>query len=239
MQTDQTQFQDLLVRGLTHRMNNILTLFHGYVGLLLDNDSLDKTTREGLTKIKDGAKAATELMDRTHSLVRPTAVVWREIELCELLRMMKAPLEALRSPGTNLELSCPDDLPPIWADSARLRTAITELARNAFDSVAPAGGTVKIEVTTEVPTSDGAGNAATQPIRWVCLSIRDDGPGIAPETEDKIFQPFFSTKKKQNAAGLGLNVASGAIQQLGGVLRHESAPGSTCFQILLPARSGA
>jgi two-component system cell cycle sensor histidine kinase/response regulator CckA len=239
MQTEQSQIQDLLVRGLTHRMNNILTLFHGYVGLLLDNDSLDKTTREGLGKIKDGAKAASELMDRAHALVRPSAVVWREVDLGDLLRLMKPSLETLRSKGVKLELVCPDDLPPVWADSSRLRTAILELVRNSCESVQANGGTVNIALSTEVPTGDCLGNSASQPIRWVSLTVTDDGPGIPSEVVDKVFQPFFSTKRKQNAAGLGLNVAMGAIQQLGGVLRHESRPGRTAFQILLPSRSGA
>jgi len=239
MQTEQTQFQDLLVRGLTHRMNNILTLFHGYVGLLLDNDSLDKTTRDGLGKIKDGARAASELMDRAHALVRPSAVVWREVDLGELLRLMKPSLQTLCAQGTKLDFLCPDDLPPVWADSSRLRTAITELVRNASEATLAAGGTITIELGTEIPAGDCAGNAASQPIRWVSLTVKDTGPGVPSEVADKIFQPFFSTKRKQNAAGLGLNVAMGAIQQLGGVLRHESRPGQTAFQILLPSRSGA
>ena len=72
MQIILSDFQDQLVKGLSHRMNNILTLFHGYLGLLLDNEKLDPVTHEGLAKIKDGARIATELMDRTNALVRPT-----------------------------------------------------------------------------------------------------------------------------------------------------------------------
>ena len=70
MQIEYSEFQDELVRGLAHRMNNILTLFQGYLGLLLDNEKLDKPTLEGLAKIQAGARAASDLMDRTHALVR-------------------------------------------------------------------------------------------------------------------------------------------------------------------------
>src|SRR6478752_4020024 len=62
MQIEHSEFQDQLVRGLAHRMNNILTLFHGYLGLLMDNQKLDKETREGLAKIKEGARAASEIV---------------------------------------------------------------------------------------------------------------------------------------------------------------------------------
>ena len=64
--------------------------------------------------------------------------------------------------------------------------------------------------------------------------MTDDGPGINPETEEKIFQPFFSTKKKENA-GLGLNVAAGCVEQIGGVIRHDCKDGKTRFQILIPS----
>jgi nitrogen-specific signal transduction histidine kinase len=56
---------------------------------------------------------------------------------------------------------------------------------------------------------------------------------------ERVFAPFFTSKKKQNNAGLGLTVALGFVQQLGGVMRLRSAPGETAFQILLPARSSA
>ena len=68
--------------------------------------------------------------------------------------------------------------------------------------------------------------------------VIDDGKGIAEGMADKIFQPFFTTKKKQNAAGLAsLTVALGFVQQAGGVLRYDSEPGKTAFHMLLPSRA--
>ena len=239
MQIQQTQFQDQLVRGLAHRMNNILTLFHGYVGLMLENNSLDKGTREGLNKIRDGATAATELMDRAHSLVRPSALVWREIDVAEFLMMLRHVFDGFCRPNTKLEVICPSELPPVWADASRVKTAIVELVRNACEASCEKGGSVRIHASVEA----GAGKlnatptSALQPLKWVVISITDNGPGIDADMEEKIFQPFFSTKKRQNAAGLGLTVASGVIQQLGGILRFDSRPGRTCFQVLLPART--
>src|SRR5476649_344676 len=110
MQIEHSEFQDQLVLGLAHRMNNILTLFHGYLGLLMDNQKLDKQTQAGLAKIKDGARAASELMDRTHSLVRPPAVVWREIKLPDFIRMLRPSFESLCGPRTKLTLECPDEV---------------------------------------------------------------------------------------------------------------------------------
>jgi two-component system cell cycle sensor histidine kinase/response regulator CckA len=232
MQIDHSEFQDQLVRGLSHRMNNILTLFHGYLGLLLDNKRLDKATLEGLAKIKEGARAASELMDRTHSLVRPPTVVWREVKLGDFVRMLRPSFDAVRGAKTELIIDCQDELPAIWADASRIKTAILEIVRNALEATV-GGGHVRI-IVRAVPQPPG--NHASQPIQWVSLTVTDDGAGIPPEIANKIYQPFFSTKKKQNAAGLGLAVALGFVQQAGGVLRYESEPGKTAFHMLLPSR---
>ena len=81
------------------------------------------------------------------------------------------------------------------------------------------------------------GTPARQAIQWISISVTDDGPGVPAEIHDRICQPFFSTKKKQSATGLGLTVATGFVQQMGGVLKFESEPGKTTFQMLLPSRS--
>ena len=215
-------------------MNNILTLFHGYVGLLLDNQQLDKPTLEGLAKIQDGARAASELMDRTHSLVRPSSVVWREVDLADVLRRLRPAFEALCGPKVELQVNYEDHLPRIWADMGRVKTAIMEIVRNACDAVA-GGGTVTIRLEAEQPAP--VPNAAAQPVKWVSLTVSDDGPGIPKETMGKIFAPFFSTKRKKNAAGLGLTVALGFVQQHGGVIQTSSTQKRTSFKVLLPARS--
>jgi signal transduction histidine kinase len=234
MQIEHSEFQDQLVRGLAHRMNNILTLFHGYLGLLMENQKLDKETRDGLAKIKDGALAASELMDRTHSLVRPPAVVWREIKLHDFIHMLRPSFETLCKPNVRLTIECPDELPAIWGDATRVKSAIFEVVRNAIEATAGMIGHVKITLTA---TNKPPGTPAKQALQWISISVTDDGPGIPEELKERIFQPFFTTKKKQNATGLGLTVAAGFVQQMGGVLRFDTAPGKTTFQMLLPSRS--
>ncbi len=225
-----------MVRGLTHRMNNILTLFTGHVGLLLENERLDASTQQALLKIKDGAQAASELMDRTHSLVRPSTLVWREIDLGEFVSRLNPGFEALRVRDTQFGIYAQEGLPHVWGDLGRIKTAIFELVRNAFDA-SPDGGTVRIELRAEAPVR--VASAASQPIRWVSLTVSDEGPGVPPEAVEKIFTPFFTLKQKQNAAGLGLTVALGFVQQLGGAIRYRRDSGRTVFELVLPSRSDA
>ena len=116
MHIDQSDFHDQLVRGLTHKMNNILSLFHGYLGLLMDDKKLDPSTVAGLARIRDGAKAATELMDRTKVLARPSSVVWREVNVADLFRRMQPDFDAACERGVELQIELPENLPSIWTD---------------------------------------------------------------------------------------------------------------------------
>lgn len=227
MQIVHSEFQDQLVRGLAHRMNNILTLFHGYLGLLLDNKDLDKATLEGLAKIKLGAAQASELIDRTHSLIRPSASVVRDINLGEYLPLLRSSFDTVRGPNTKVKLEIDDDLPHILADASRIRTAIMELVKNACESTFASGGNVLITARSEQMKGSRT--------KWVILAVSDDGPGVANDLRDRIFTPFFSTKKKSNAAGLGLTVALSFAQQHGGSLKFESEPGKTVFEFRLPS----
>ena len=231
-----SEIQDQLVRGLSHRMNNILTLFHGYLGLLLDNEKLDPVTQEGLAKIKDGARIATELMDRTNALVRPTNLVPREITLDEFLAQLAPTFEKLRGLSSKIEIECIGEIPLVWADPSRIRLALTELVKNACEATAN-GGRVRIvieaaELKTFIPVGE------TQPSQWVSISVIDAGQGFARGIEEQLYEPFSTTKKKQVVAGLGLTVAMGCMQQIGGAIDHDSSPGKTTFRLILPAKQG-
>ncbi len=238
MHIDQSDFHDQLVRGLTHKMNNILSLFHGYLGLLMDDKKLDPATAAGLARIREGAKAASDLMDRTKVLARPSSVVWREVNVAELFRRMQPEFEALCERDVRLKLDVPEDLPSIWTDTTRLKTAILEVVKNACEA-SPPGETVHVEIVAESQNSatpTAAGKAA-QPITWISINVTDKGGGVPTELSEKIFHPFFSTKQKQNSTGLGLTVALGLVQQLGGGVRFQSKPGTTTFRLLLPSRT--
>jgi len=228
MQIAHNDFQDQLVRGLAHRMNNILSLFHGYLSLVVENEKLDPATLDGLAKIKLGASQASELMDRAQALVRPTASVLREIDLGQYLHMLRPGFEEFRGPRTEIEMETPEDLPSVHGDAARIRTAVVELVKNGCEATFASGGTVRIEARAEATP-----NSRT---KWLVVSVTDDGPGIPAEIQERVFTPFFSTKKKQNAAGLGLTVAQNYAQQHQGSVKLESEPGRTVAELRLPAQ---
>ena len=120
-------------------------------------------------------------------------------------------------------VSLDPDLPLVQADDGQIRQALVALLMNALDATA-AGGRV------EVATQRGPGDAIT-------LSVADTGAGIPPETLDKIFSPFFTTKPVGQGTGLGLAICHGIVTSHGGDIRVESelAKG-TRVSIILPTR---
>ena len=107
-------------------------------------------------------------------------------------------------------------------DEGQIKQVLMNILMNAGQSMEEGG---QIVIRTSV---DGPG-------KIVAITITDAGPGISEKNLDKIFDPFFTTKKEGRGTGLGLSVSYGIIQQHGGDIEVESAPGKgTTFNIILP-----
>jgi two-component system cell cycle sensor histidine kinase/response regulator CckA len=218
-------------------MNNILSLFHGYLGLLMDAEKVDRDTMEGLLRIRESADAATRLMDRTKALAIPSSGHWRQVAPEDFLRTLLPSLNLFADRGVRIQVACEPGTPPLWADTSRLRVAIKEIVKNACEA-SPPDGVVQISVKPHLrPLRARTRRAAAPPTSWTAITIADTGKGIPRDITSKIFQPFFSTKNKRDAIGLGLSVALGLIQQQGGAIRLQSKPGKTTVKVLLPSRS--
>ena len=114
----------------------------------------------------------------------------------------------------------------VHADRLLLRHAVMSLLHNAI-RYSPEGSTVRIQ--SFVRNTDAV------------IEIADEGPGIAPEHHQKIFERFYRIDKarsrSEGGAGLGLAIAKMSIEQLGGTIELSSATGSgSRFQIVIPAR---
>lgn len=226
------------MRGMVHRMNNILSLFHGYLGLMLDEKKLNPMMREGLERVREGAKEATELMERINAVSRPASSTTREIDPSDFFRQLSPTLDRFRTPSVGVEVECPLGLPLVCVDTSRLKLALVELVRNACEA---ASSRVLVKVSTGLVAEQQElfASARTSDGSWLKIEVTDDGHGIRAENAQRIYEPFFSTKKKPQAGGLGLAVALSCVQQFGGTLSHRSRGGGTVFELFIPARAGS
>ena len=112
-------------------------------------------------------------------------------------------------------------LPGIEASGSELNQVWTNLIDNAVDAL-PEGGRVTLRTRTQGER--------------ICVEVGDDGPGIPPELQARVFDAFFTTKPVDRGTGLGLDIAQRIVVRHHGEVRLESQPGDTRFQVLLPIR---
>lgn len=218
-----------LAAGVAHEVNNPLAGIANYVSLLdLDlADGRTESARSHVEQIRHGVDSAAEVVRRVLAFAEPGR---RRHGLVDLAAVADRTLGFVASNPQyeRLELSSRHDERPVWVegDAPALAQLILNLLLNACES-APAGGRV------ELLLDRGVGSAR--------LEVRDDGPGLDPESLDRLFEPFYSGR---GSTGLGLAVCHGIVRAHGGVIRGENREaGGARFVVELPladqaARSG-
>ncbi|MGB8930807.1 MAG: ATP-binding protein, partial [Anaeromyxobacteraceae bacterium] len=138
----------------------------------------------------------------------------------ETLRLLRHPL---RMRGVTVTSELAEGLPTVLAHAGELQQVLVNLLLNAADAME--GREQRLAAVT-ASAADGQ----------VLLTVRDTGTGIPPELRERIFQPFFTTKKGRDGTGLGLSVSQRIVKDLGGEIRLESVVGEgSTFTVSLPA----
>jgi CheY-like chemotaxis protein len=141
-----------------------------------------------------------------------------------------------------VELELDPTLPLCRTDTAQLEAAILNLAINARDAMAAAGGGSLVIATrsANLTTADLASNADALPGTFIAIAVADTGPGMAPEVLKQAFDPFFTTKGVGEGSGLGLSQVYGFARQSGGHVTIDSEPGAgTRVTLYLPVAADA
>jgi signal transduction histidine kinase len=224
-----------LAGGVAHDFNNLLTVMHGYAELALMRANGDQRLTRDLTQVLDATQRASRL---THQLLafsrkqvlEPTVLDVNEVvgELVPLLRRLIGEHITIQfEPGIRLG--------HIVADHGQLEQVIINLVVNARDAM-PSGGTITIRTACHPePFGSAQSKLREGPASRVALTVSDTGAGIPPEIRERIFEPFFTTKEPGKGTGLGLSMVYGIVQQSGGTIDLESAPGKgTTFRIEFP-----
>ena len=134
----------------------------------------------------------------------------------------------MREKQITLEKEFGANLPALQCECSGLNQIWTNLLDNAIDAVEQ-NGHIRIRTwMEETPGKDG------QPRGYLCVTIGDNGPGISPEIQAHIFDPFYTTKAAGVGTGLGLGIVQRIVEQYGGSVNFSSEPGNTEFHVRLP-----
>ncbi len=131
-----------------------------------------------------------------------------------------------------LELDFHPDCPPVLSDAEHLRLIVTNLVTNASQAMGESGGLLKIRLeAAQLDWNDCEALRLAQPGLFVCLTISDQGVGIAPEIRKRIFEPYFTTREQHGGTGLGLAIVQVVRKITVGIVCKCSRSGSTSVSI--------
>lgn len=222
LQTEKHSAIGRLAAGLAHEIGTPLNVISGRAELLLEQFG------EREPRMAQGLKAIVSQIERISQLVAQLLDFARESrparERVVLPTVVHAVLDLLDVPlkraQVDVDLSLPDELPPIVAHTNQMQQVFLNLLLNSIDAIEadPAHGNTKrrgrITIEAESLGED----------RRVRVRVRDNGHGIRPEDLDRVFDPFFTTKPVGAGTGLGLSVVYGIVVDHRGTLAVESAP---------------
>jgi PAS domain S-box-containing protein len=221
--------------GIAHDYNNLLTAIIGNISLA--QTYLDPDDRVFLL-LSQALTASKTAKDLTQKLITFSKGGSPDKKIAEVAKLVKNATEFTLS-GSNLKCDFyfPDNLWPVEVDNRQIGQAIHNVIMNAREAM-PEGGLLGVKAEN-VTSNDDLSNLRKG--KYVKISISDHGKGISQKNLDKIFNPYFSTKKIGNkkGTGLGLSICHSIIRKHGGNVTVESKHRQgTTFHIYLPSANG-
>ena len=222
-----------LAAGVAHEINNPLAIIKesaGWIKQILKNEESKEIPRRkdldmALNKIEKGVERAKRITLQLLGFARKDDSVQAEVDL-EKLADEAVQLVTREAADRDIEIIQEMDIPEntIWSDPYQLRQVLLNLLTNAIHATG-SGGRVTIRLEAMV--------------NEVALTVQDTGQGIPKENLERVFEPFFSTKPPGEGTGLGLFVARGIVEKLGGKIEVESRLGQgSSFRVRLPKYLG-
>ena len=221
---DQTQANRLLLRNLAHEIKNPLGGIRG-AAQLLEQELEKPALREYTQVIVQEADRLRSLMEK---LLSPQNFSHNSaLNIHEVLERVRSVVLAEMPAGLTLKRDYDVSLPPLVGDREQLIQVMLNIVRNAAQSMHGKGNIIlRTRIARQVTLIKRRHRLA------VMVQIIDDGPGIPPELQDKIFYPLVSGRA--DGHGLGLTLAQDIVSQHHGTIEFDSEPGRTCFSVLLP-----
>jgi signal transduction histidine kinase len=225
LRTEQLAAVGQLAAGVAHELRNPLTSIKMLVQTGLEGDQPPGLPAEDLAVVEQEVRRMENYIRTFLDYSRPPRAERRRTDLVAVVRRALTLTEGrARRQRVTLSEALPAEPVPLDIDPERVQQVLINLLLNAFDAL-PHGGAVTVAVAR--PPDGGP----------VEVSVRDNGPGIAPAVRARLFQPFVTGKP--DGVGLGLSICKRLVEAHGGAISAEDVPGGgTVVRFTLPAAEG-
>jgi PAS domain S-box-containing protein len=217
-----------LAGGIAHDLNNTLVPILSLSKMVAARLPEGGEDREDLETITFASERARDLLQQILAFSRKQSVMMAPTDPASVVRRTVQMIRAT-APGTVKIVERIEEVPQIMADGGQLQQVIVNLVTNGIQAIDNGGGQVTVGVATADPETAGDIGPA------VVLTVSDTGHGMDAATLERIFEPFYTTKRVGEGTGLGLSVAHGIISEHGGRIDVASAPGKgAVFTVVMP-----
>ena len=228
----------ILAGGIAHDFNNLLVGILGNASLALLDIDVATGARRSIEEIERAAQRAAELTRQLLAYAGKGRFVIEAVDASAVVAEMASLLRTAVSRTASVQLDLPTTLPSIEVDATQFRQVVMNLITNASDALGDSAGTITVctgaqTLSAEYLASCSPGTNAV-PGHYVYVVVRDTGSGMDAITQQRIFDPFFSTKF--TGRGLGLAATLGIVRGHMGAIRVDSEVGSgTSVKLHFPA----
>jgi PAS domain S-box-containing protein len=212
--------------GLAHELRNSMGAVLGFSKLLTKGRDDSTSQSQAIDGIVREAMIMESMLQRFLAFAKPFQLKIEDIDLKEIIQKCHSSArETLKEKKITFELESKTDLPLIPGDRILLKQCFQNLIQNSIEAM-PHGGELRIRLREE--------QLHTQE-KCILVEVSDSGCGIAKADQDKIFNPFFTSREK--GTGLGLSLVKKIISLHNGRIELESEPDrGTTFRIHLPLK---
>ncbi len=215
---------------LAHEIKNPLSGIRGAAQLL--EQTIAGADRPLTRLICDETDRITGLVDRMDVFSAPPDMAGTSINIHEVLERVLGLARAGFARAVRVREAYDPSLPPVTGNFDQLVQVFLNLVKNAAEAAEAAGGEVTVTSAFRRGVAIGAPGGGRRVDLPITITVQDNGPGISPDIEPYLFDPFVSSKS--DGTGLGLAIVAKIIDDHGGVIGFSSRPGATTFTVSLP-----
>jgi signal transduction histidine kinase/CheY-like chemotaxis protein len=225
-----------LAGGIAHDFNNILSILMGYTDLSLRGIPSENPAHSHLTQIQKAINRAKDIIQQLLTFSRKVETKKQSLNVGPIITETFNFLRSTIPANVDLHLNLDIKNETILADPTQLHQVIINLCVNAAQALQNREGIIEVTVTQKTISFNKIEECSNLPEgKYIRIDVTDNGPGIPQEIAGRIFDPYFTTRGKENSSGMGLAVVHGIIKNHDGcILMNSKLNQGTTFTVYLP-----